>query len=123
MLILSRTAGAAIAIGLALSSAPLASQVAKAPPADRASVERAAFNFKLLTSAMQSDKIPGPVKDRLFGCIYNNSLGKISEAMDKVIAENKGKIVRTNPDQMIAVMAGVCGFRPQAPAPAAAPKR
>jgi hypothetical protein len=120
MTIVRRVSEATMVLALALSPAPLASQVAKAPQPDRATLERAAFNFKLLVSAMQSDKIPAPVKDALFGCIYNNSLGKVSQAMDKVIAENKGKIVRTNPDQMIAVMAGVCGFRPQAPA---APKR
>lgn len=113
--------GAVAALALAPAMAQTPAKPADVSPAERAKVERAAFNFKLLLSAMQSDKIPVPVKDALFGCIYTNSLSKVTEAMDKLIAANSARINRTNPDQMIGVMAGVCGYRPQPPA--ATPKR
>ncbi len=124
-------AALAAALLLALPAGPALAQAAKPrpsgvtpPPADKASLDKAAYNLRLLLSAMQSDKIPAPVKNVLFACIYSNSLAKIGEAMDKAISASKQQVDRGNADQMIAVMAGVCGFRPQqAPAQAAPTKK
>ncbi|MFD2136414.1 inositol monophosphatase family protein [Novosphingobium resinovorum] len=77
--------------------------------------------LKVLISGLQSDKIEEPVKGALVGCIYDNSLGKITESMDKVIAENSGKISRDNPSELLSVMAQICGYKPTAPAAGAAP--
>jgi hypothetical protein len=113
---------AALAALSAIHITPLVAQPGKPQQVDKATADKAAYNMKLFISAMQSDKIPGEVKDRLFWCLYGNSMGKVGEAMDKVIVDNKGKINRTNADQMLAVMAGVCGYRPK-PAAQPAPKR
>ena len=98
------------------SAATPARAPAKAAPA-KSDVQDAMLYLKVLISGLQSDKVEQPVKGALVGCLYNNSLGKISESMDKVIAENPGKIHRDNPGELLAVMAQICGYRPQ---PAAA---
>jgi hypothetical protein len=113
-------------------SVPAAAQGAPAPgnnkvvptPA-KADIERATFNFQVLMSALHSDKVEAPIKSALFACIYENSMGKISQAVDGVITANPGKIDKTNPTQVLGVMSGVCGYRPPAagaaPAPSPAP--
>lgn len=73
--------------------------------------------LKVLISGLQSDKVDPPAKGALVGCIYNNSLEKISESMDKVIAENPGKIHRENPSEMLSAMVAICGYKPTAAAP------
>jgi hypothetical protein len=83
-------------------------------------VERAMLYLKVLISGLQSDKVDPPAKGALVGCIYNNSLEKISESMDKVIAENPGKIHRENPSEMLSAMVAICGYKPTAAAPAGA---
>lgn len=121
-----------IAASVALASAPaLAAAPKKAPakPAAAAStaqrppaeVEHAMLYLKVLISGLQSDKVEQPVKGALVGCLYNNSLGKITESMDKVIAENPGKISREDPSQVLAAMVQICGYQPQGAAPAGAP--
>lgn len=80
--------------------------------ASQAQVQRAAENFQVLMSGLQSDQIPQSIKGVLFGCIYGNSFGQISEGTDKVISERK--LDRKNPTQVLSAMAAVCGFRPEA---------
>lgn len=79
-------------------------------------VERAMLYLKVLISGLQSEKVEGPIKGALVGCIYNNSLEKISESMDKVIAENPGKIHRDNPTELLSAMVAICGYKPAAAA-------
>lgn len=69
-------------------------------------------------SAMLSPKVPGPIKNALFGCIYQHSMGEISARMDQTLAANpKAKVDPANPDQQLGLMAAVCGYKPaQAPA-------
>ena len=126
---------AAAALALAASSAPLAAQGAatgttapKPAQPTKEQLEDAAYEVHVLISAMQSDKVEAPVKDALFECLYQNSFAKISDAIGKIIAQNPDKVAKRNPDQILGIMAGVCGYRPKdaaaaAPAPGAAPAK
>ena len=70
--------------------------------------------FRVLASAMQSPNVPDEVKSVLMGCMYENSVGKISEAVDGVIKDNPGKVDRTKPEQIVGVIARICGYEPTA---------
>lgn len=101
------------------SAGALAAGPAKAParapiPAAQTQPQRATLYFSVLVGALQSPKLEQPVKAALMGCIYSNSLGKITESMDKVIAENPGKIHRDNPGELLGVMVRICGYTPPA---------
>jgi hypothetical protein len=96
------------------------------PTPEKADIERATFNFQVLMSALHSEKVEPPIKSALFACIYENSMSKISQAIDGVIAANPGKIDKTNATQVLGVMAGVCGYKPPAgakPAPTPTPPK
>jgi len=104
---------------LAMISAPVQAQAAPTPP-NKAQLEAAALRFKVMYSALAAPKIEAPVKNALFGCIYQHSMSEISAKMDQAIAANpKVKIDKSNPEQILGVMAAVCGFKPQNAAPAA----
>jgi len=96
--------------------APLLAQARTQPAPSQAQMERAAENFRVMISALQSDKVPQAVKGILFTCAYGNSFSQISEGTDKLITEKK--LDRKNPSQVLSAMAAVCGFRPEAAAPA-----
>lgn len=115
---------AALAAGLVIGSASsaFAAVPAKAPANDKEQVEDAMLYLKVLISGLQSDKVEQPIKGVLVGCLYNNSLGKISESMDKVIAENPGKIHRDNPSELLSAMVRICGYKPTAAGTEQAPK-
>jgi len=110
----------AIAAPAAKPAAKPAATAAAAAPA-QAQVQDAMLYLKVLISGLQSDKVEQPVKSALVGCLYDNSLGKITDSMDKIIAANPGKIHRDNPSELLSVMAQMCGYKP-AGAPAAAAK-
>lgn len=74
--------------------------------------------LQVISSALESKDVEQPVKTALFECLYSNSLSQISAATDKVIAGNPGKVNRKDPSQMLAVIAGTCGYRPAAAKPA-----
>ncbi|GFE74298.1 MULTISPECIES: hypothetical protein [Novosphingobium] len=93
------------------AAAPAAGAHAPSPE-----VERAMLYLKVLISGLQSDKVEPPAKGALVGCIYTNSLQKISDSMDKVIAENPGKIHRENPSELLSAMVAICGYKPAAAA-------
>ena len=99
---------------------PAAKPAAAAAPA-QAQVQDAMLYLKVLISGLQSDKVEQPVKSALVGCLYDNSLGKITDSMDKIIAANPGKIHRDNPSELLSVMAQMCGYKPTG-APGAAAK-
>lgn len=86
-------------------------------------LDNAAQVLRIVTTALQSDQVEQPVKNALFECLYSNSVAKVSEASDKVIAANAGKVDRKDASQMLAVIAGVCGYRPAAPTAKPAPKK
>jgi hypothetical protein len=119
-----------LALGAALAVTPAVAAPAKkaaAPAAPAASagqqppaeVQHAMLYLKVLISGLQSDQVEQPVKGALVGCLYNNSLGKITDSMDKVIAENPSKISRDNPSELLSAMAAICGFRPSGEASSA----
>jgi hypothetical protein len=121
-------APASKAAGKAPSKAATAAPTTESP----AEVKDAMLNLKVLISALQSDKIEQPVKGALVGCMYNNSLGKITDSMEKLIADNPGKVSRDNPNQVLSALLAVCGYRAEstaagaptagpAPAPTATP--
>jgi hypothetical protein len=120
---LAATKPAAKAAPKSTASAP----AAKPGAGGDGQVQSALLYLKVLISGLQSDKVDEPVKAALVGCLYDNSLGKISQSMDKVIAENSGKIHKDNPSEVLSVMARICGYQPAqgapgtAPAPAATP--
>jgi hypothetical protein len=110
-----------LAMGAALATTPVlaapatksASKAAAKPAAATeapAEVKDAMLYLKVLISALQSDKIEQPVKGALVGCVYNNSLGKITDSMEKLIAENPGKVSRDNPNQVLSALLAVCGY-------------
>ncbi|OJY67078.1 MAG: hypothetical protein BGP16_17915 [Sphingobium sp. 66-54] len=101
--------------GLLLAPAAANAQAGKAPAPTKAEVERAASNLRVFMAALQSDKVPEVAKSALFACIYSNSFSKISAGTDKLLTEKKAD--RTDPNQVVAAMAAVCGVRPgEAPA-------
>jgi len=110
----------AIAAAAAKPAAKPAATAAAAAPA-QAQVQDAMLYLKVLISGLQSDKVEQPVKSALVGCLYDNSLGKITDSMDKIIAANPGKIHRDNPSELLSVMAQMCGYKPTG-APGAAAK-
>jgi len=81
--------------------------------------DHAIQDFGVMSSAMRSDKVPDEVKSALMGCIFSNSLSKISSAIDKVSADNPGKVDRKSPDSILGAMAAVCGYEPSSTAAAA----
>ena len=81
-----------------------------APPAE---VEHAMFYLKVLISGLQSEQVEQPVKGVLVGCLYNNSLSRISTAMDKVIAENPEKVHRDKPNEVLTAMVAICNHPAQ----------
>lgn len=95
-----------------------------APTADeRERSEHAVLYLKVLISALQSDEVKEDAKTTLVGCLYSAPLGKITEEMDKVIAQNADKVHRDKPAELFSVMTAVCGYKgnPTQPASAAAP--
>lgn len=117
-------AGSALAAAPAKTAPKAASSSAPtpAPAGGDAQVQDAMLYLKVLISGLQSDKVEQPIKGALVGCLYNNSLGKITDSMDKVIAENPGKINKSDPSELLSVMARICGYQP-AGAPSATPPK
>lgn len=80
-------------------------------------LQTAAFRFKVMYSAMATDKVPAPLKEALFACVYGHPMAEISNKMDQVIASNpKAKFDASSPDQQLALMAAVCGYKQPQPA-------
>mgnify|MGYP001546404636 CR=1 FL=1 len=98
---------------------PAAKPLADAPPTEEQQ-EHGVQTFGLIASAVQSKNVPDDLKAVLMQCVYGNSVRKISDGLDKVIAANPGKIDRTKPEQMLSVLARICGYEPPA-TPAATP--
>lgn len=91
-----------------------------AQPAPPPEVQHALLYLKVLISGLQSDKVEEPVKGVLVGCLYNNSLARISGAMDKVIVDNPEKVHRDKPDELLRAMVAICNHSDQKPAGAPA---
>lgn len=110
----ARPAAARSTAARSTAAAPAASEGLTAEQRDHAIQD-----FGVMSSAMRSDKVPDDVKSALMGCIYSNTLGKITTAIDKVSADNPGKVDRKNADSVLGAMAAVCGYRPSQAAPSA----
>ncbi|MGE4305603.1 MAG: hypothetical protein AB7E24_16420 [Novosphingobium sp.] len=110
------TTSAVLGMGLVLGSGSAFAAAPAKGTQSQAEVNDAMLYLKVLISGLQSEKVEQPVKGALVGCLYNNSLGKITESMDKVIAENPGKIHKDNPAELLGVMVRICGYNPQAAA-------
>lgn len=116
---LACTTAALVLLSAPAMGATAAAGKPAAGPASREQVQHAELYLKVLIGGLQSDKVPEPVKGALVGCIYTNSLSKISDSMDKVIAANPSKIHRDKPNELLEAMAAICGYRSAAAAPAA----
>jgi hypothetical protein len=116
-------AGAAVLLVGTLQSPALAQSKQATPLASLTQEQKdhGVETFQLLASAMQSPNVPEKIKSVLMGCMYENSVGQISEAVDGVIKDNPGKIDRTKPEQVVGVIARICGYTPDETAPSAAP--
>mgnify|MGYP003583658867 CR=1 FL=1 len=90
-------------------------------PPSQAQMQAAANNFRVMMGALQSDKVPQPVKNVLFVCIYANPFAKISEGTDKALAARKAD--KSNPTIVLGAMAGVCGLKPEMLSKAAPPAK
>ncbi|WP_298394265.1 hypothetical protein [Sphingobium sp.] len=107
----------------ALPAPALAQAAAPRTTPTKAQLDSAAQTLRIMMSALQSSEVGQPVKSALFDCLYSNSIGEISAATDKVIAANAGKVDRKDASQMLAVIAGTCGYRPAPAAAKPAPKK
>ena len=85
-----------------------------APKLTDAQKEHGIETFRLIASAMQSQNVPDDVKSALMGCIYENLVCKISDTVDNALAANPGKVDRAKPEQLLGVIAQVCGYEPPA---------
>ena len=115
MMAMQKVLLAAVALSALFLSVPAERAVAAAPSAKptKAQLEAAAVRLRVLLSAMESKNVEAGAKDALFGCVYEHSLAEISGAMDKAIAANtKVKVDQSDPSQLLAVMVGVCGYKP-----------
>ncbi|HUD94438.1 hypothetical protein [Sphingobium sp.] len=108
------------ALPVALPACASAQTTRQAAPT-KAQLDSAAYVLRVVMTALQSNEVEQPVKNALFDCLYSNSIGEISAEADKVIAANAGKVDRKDASQMLAVIAGTCGYRPAAGKPAAKP--
>jgi hypothetical protein len=108
------TTSALLVMGLALGGGNAMAATTATATNSEAQAKDAMLYLQVLISGLQSDKVEQPVKGTLVGCLYNNSLGKIATSMDKVIAENPGKIHRDNPNELLSVMVRICGYKPEA---------
>jgi hypothetical protein len=120
---IQRSTALAAILAIGFMPAALHAQATQQAAPTKAQLDSAAHVLRIVTSALQSSEVEAPVKSALFDCLYSNSVSKVSEATDKVIAANPGKVDRKDVSQMLAVIAGVCGYRPPAPAPKPAPKK
>ena len=122
---MARARSTALAAILAIGFLPAAlnAQTTQQGAPTKAQLDNAAHVLRIVTSALQSNEVEPPVKSALFDCLYSNSVSKVSEATDKVIAANPGKIDRKDASQMLAVIAGTCGYRPAAASPKPTPKK
>jgi len=105
----------------ALAAPALAADKAPAKPT-QAQLKSAQQTLSYIISAINSKDVPTEMKNGLFGCLYENSLSKISTARDEVLAKNKGKIDESNPTQQLVVIAEICGAPMPKAAAGAAPK-
>lgn len=119
----ARSLTMAAIVAIALASAGAHAQAVPQGKPSRVQIDNAAVVLRVITSALQADAVEQPVKTALFECVYANSVSKISEATDKVIAANAGKVDRKDASQMLAVIAGVCGYRPAAAPMKPTPKK
>ncbi|MET1754882.1 hypothetical protein ABVV53_05325 [Novosphingobium sp. RD2P27] len=117
-------AGAALIAAPAYAAAPKGASARPAAGQKEApaEVQHAMLYLKVLISALQADKLDQGIKGALVGCLYNNTLGTITESMDKLIAANPDKVSRDDPNQLLQALAAVCGFQPEAPTPASSDK-
>ena len=95
--------GMMLAGALAAGLVPAALHAQAGP--SKAQLANAAFVLRVMSSALQSDEVEQPVKNKLFECLYSNSVSQISGAVDKVVAANPGKVDRKDASQMLAVIA------------------
>lgn len=102
-------------------AAQAAQQQAGNTPEDRT---RASLIFRTFSIALNSDKVDTGVKNRLLGCLYNNSMRKLSVATGAAFARNKA-LDPKKPEHVYAVASQICGVQPAqqaaqqaAPAPA-----
>lgn len=116
MRFLMALAGAALIVA---SNPAFAQKGAKKAPAktaaaagpSKAEVENASRTLGVLMGAMQSEKVPAPVKQALFGCLYQAPLGAISARVTAVLAQNKEKLNAGDASDRLSAIAVACGVR------------
>ena len=99
----------------ALSVAAIPATAAEPAKPTPAQLKNAQDTLSLIVSALNSKDVPQETKKGLFGCLYQNSLGKVAAGSAEVLAHDK-KIDRKDPTQRLLVVTHVCGAPVPAPA-------
>ncbi|RIA46623.1 hypothetical protein DFR49_1169 [Hephaestia caeni] len=71
-------------------------------------IKNASDTLSLLVSALNSKEVPQETKNGLFGCLYQNPLGKLGDGLFKTLAENKD-LDAADPTIRLMVLAKICG--------------
>ncbi|WP_126172678.1 hypothetical protein [Altericroceibacterium xinjiangense] len=92
---------------------------AAAEPTD-ADLRRGAIILRSFETVIAAEEADNALKSTLFACLYNNSLGEISNAARKIIAANES-LSEDNAQQVYAAAAVACGVKPGGPEQPGAP--
>jgi len=108
---IKRLALVMLAMPALIAAAPASTPPRPGPPPTPAQVKAAEQTLGIIVSALRAPNVPAQVKSTLFGCLYQVPLGAISAAMTDTLGKNP-KLNKTDPNILLGVVAGVCGFRP-----------
>ena len=93
-----------------LAAAPAIAQdkPAAAEQPTQEQIKNASETLSLVVSALNSKEVPQETKNGLFGCLYQNPLGKLGDGLYKALAENKD-LDGKDPTIRLLVLAKICG--------------
>jgi hypothetical protein len=100
-----------------LAMAAMPATAAEPPKPTPAQLKNAQDTLSLIVSALNSKEVPQETKNGLFGCLYENPLGKIAAGSAEVLAHDK-KLDPKDPTQRLVVLTHVCDAPVPAPAKA-----
>ncbi|RZA12783.1 MAG: hypothetical protein EOP02_29615 [Proteobacteria bacterium] len=106
-------APAAVAQGGDSAQPAGAAQPPQLTPEQQADLRRAAQIQRAFSQALQAEQVSQQVKGALLLCLYNNKLSSLSQATNRVLANNPA-LKADDPTTIYRTAAGVCGvtFRP-----------
>ena len=97
-----------VAIAAAVIATAAVPAIAATPAKPTAAqLKNAQDTLSLIVSALNSKEVPQETKNGLFGCLYENPLGKIADGSAQVLAHDK-KLNPKDPTQRLVVLTHVC---------------